>query len=267
MRFIKMHGLGNDYVYVDCFHEKTPEDPAALAVRLSRRHFSIGSDGLILIEPTENADAAMRVFNADGSEAEMCGNGLRCVAKYVRDSGIRRADELRIETKSGVKSLRMIVENGVAVGARADMGEPKIDFVDKEVEAAGETLRLTAVTVGNPHAVAFVSAPPEDGWFYRMGPAIERHPLFPERINVEFVEGVSRGELRARVWERGSGETLACGSGACACLVAASVNGLAGRKVRLLLAGGELDIEWSEADGHVYMEGPAEIAFVGEVRV
>ncbi len=265
MRFVKMHGLGNDYVYIDCFHEEAPEDPAALSRRLSKHHFSVGSDGLILIEPSAEADAAMRIFNADGSEAEMCGNGVRCVGKYVYDSGICKKESLSIVTKSGLKKLRLTLENGVCMGARVDMGAPVIGMVNEQVRAQGEDLRLTTVDMGNPHAILFTDELPGDGKFFRLGAAIEYHQLFPKRTNVEFVRIAAPDQLEVRVWERGSGETLACGSGACASLVAAAKNGLCQRKASVSLKGGALKIEWSEADGHVYMEGPAEIAFYGEL--
>lgn len=264
MRFIKMHGLGNDYVYIDCFREAMPEDPAALSRRISKHHFSIGSDGLILILPSERADAAMRVWNADGSEAEMCGNGIRCVAKHVYDSGICRNERLNIEAKSGVKQIELTIENGAAIGARVDMGEPKIQAADEKVRVLGEDIKLTWVDMGNPHAIIFVDELPGDGRFFRIGSAVEHHAMFPDRTNVEFVKVVSPDALHVRVWERGSGETLACGSGACASLVAAAFNGLCSRQAKVVLKGGPLEIEWDESNGHVYMEGPAEVAFVGE---
>ncbi len=265
MRFIKMHGLGNDYVYIDCFNNPVPMDPSALSVQVSKHHFSIGSDGLILIEPSGAADASMRIFNADGSEAEMCGNGIRCVAKYVYDTGICKKADLQIETKSGIKRVGLVIENGAAVAARVDMGEPKLGFVNEHVRALGEDVALTTVDMGNPHAVVFVDELPGDGRFFRLGSGIEYHQLFPKRINVEFVKVVARDVLEVRVWERGSGETLACGTGACASLVAAVANGLCDRKAKVSLKGGDLVIEWNEDDRHVYMEGPATIAFTGEL--
>ncbi len=266
MRFIKMHGLGNDYVYIDCFNNPAPADPAALSERVSKHHFSVGSDGLILIEPSDRADAAMRIFNADGSEAEMCGNGIRCVAKYLHDKGIAKKTDLTIDTKSGVKRVGLVIEGGVAVAARVDMGEPQVGMVSALVRALGEDVALTTVDMGNPHAVLFADELPGDGRFFRLGSAIEYHQLFPKRINVEFVKVAAEDALEVRVWERGSGETLACGTGACASLVAAVSNGLCDRKAKVTLKGGDLVIEWNEQDNHVYMEGPATIAFTGELE-
>lgn len=264
MQFTKMHGLGNDYIYIDCFKRPAPKDPAALSRRLSPRHFAVGSDGLILIEPTDLADASMRIFNADGSEAEMCGNGLRCVGKYLYDAGIAKKEQLTILTKSGVKALSLEIREGVCTGASADMGEPELLLVKETLRAQGENVTITAVGIGNPHAVVFMDELPGDGKFFRLGSAIEHHERFPNRINVEFVQVTALDELHVRVWERGSGETLACGSGACASLVAAARNGLCNRKAKVLLKGGALLIEWRESDNHVYMTGPAETAFTGE---
>ena len=267
MRFVKMHGIGNDYVYVDCFQNPTPIDPSAVSQHVSKRHYSIGADGLILIEPSEVADAAMRVFNADGSEAEMCGNGIRCVAKYVHDAGICPNDSLSIETKAGIKRIQLTIENGVAVAARVDMGVPVIMMKDKLIDILGESLHVTGVDMGNPHAITFVDALPQGERFFVLGAAIECDAHFPNKTNAEFVQVTARNAIAVRVWERGSGETLACGTGACASLVAAVVNGHCDRKVTVALKGGALMIEWNEMDGHVYMEGPATVAFVGEVDV
>ncbi len=266
MRFIKMHGLGNDYIYVDCFREKAPRDPAAAAAALSRRHFSVGGDGLVLIEPSARADARMRIFNADGSEAEMCGNALRCVGKYLYDSGLRRKGALTVDTLSGIKRLEMIIESGVAVGARADMGAPRVTRDGLTARAAGREFTLTEVDMGNPHAVCFDRALPDDGLFFEAGPALEKCALFPARCNIEFCAPRGESELDVRVWERGSGATLACGTGACATLVAAAHRGLCGKSARVNLPGGALEISW-ESDGHVYMRGPARLAYTGEVTL
>ncbi|MBI1987850.1 MAG: diaminopimelate epimerase [Nitrospinae bacterium] len=274
MRFTKMHGAGNDYVYVNGFEETVP-DPAALAVRVSDRHFGVGSDGLILILPSYKADCCMRIFNADGSEAEMCGNGVRCVAKYVYDHGIARKEEITVETGAGVLSLRIFPEKGRVARVRVNMGMPRMDrseipMVGPEGRVVGEpfpvldrTFSVTCVSMGNPHCVIFVDEvdrfPVE-----RYGRAIENHPAFPRRTNVEFVQVVGRDELQQRTWERGSGETLACGTGASAVAVSAFLNGIAGRRVRIHLRGGELELEWSE-EGPVYMTGPAVEVFTGVI--
>lgn len=263
MKFVKMHGLSNDYVFVDTFTQPTPADPAALSVEISRPHVGIGADGLILIEPCEGADARMRIFNADGSEAQICGNGLRCVGKYLYDSGLVRKEEMFVMTGAGLKHLSMTVENGKATAARADMGEPEIIAVRKPLEICGRTIRFTCVSMGNPHAITF-DEPAGDDSFYVLGPAAERHEFFPERTNVEFTRAESRDHLHVRVWERGSGETMACGSGACATLVAAVTEGLAERRAQVTLPGGTLTIEWNEEDNHVYMTGPAAAVFSGE---
>jgi len=263
MKFIKMHGLSNDYVFADTFTQPCPENPAALSIEISKPHVGIGADGLILIEPCEGADARMRIFNADGSEAQICGNGLRCVGKYLYDTGLVRKEELNVMTGAGLKHLTLTIENGKAVAARADMGEPKLLAVRKPIEICGRTIHFTCVSMGNPHAITFEEAA-SDGSFYVLGPAVERHEYFPERTNVEFTRVESRDKLHVRVWERGSGETMACGSGACGTLVAAVAEGLADRTAQVVLPGGALTIEWNEEDNHVYMTGPAEAVFTGE---
>jgi len=263
MKFVKMHGLGNDYVYVDCFHEKQPEDPNALAAAVARPHFGIGSDGLVLILPSAAADARMRMFNADGSEGRMCGNALRCVAKYLYDSGIARKGHLTVETLAGIKACDVLVEGGVAVGARCDMGRVLWDDGDVSVEAAGRVWSLRRVDVGSKHAAALLPEQPSDELFFKAGPLLERADAFPDRANIEFVTREGEGRLRMRVWERGSGETLACGTGACAAFVAASLAGWVGARAAVALKGGELSVEWG-ADGHVIMEGPAALAFTGD---
>lgn len=275
MRFTKMQGAGNDYVYVDCFQEKVPHDVAKLAIAIADRHFGVGGDGLILIGPSERADARMRMFNADGSESEMCGNGLRCVAKYVYDHGIATKPLLRIETGRGILQAAIEAKDGKAQRVRLDMGEPILDGPlipttlpgqpPQEVPlTVGEvTLPVTCVSMGNPHCVAFVEAITDQhvlGW----GPKIEHHPAFPKRVNAEFVTVQSRTEATMRVWERGSGETLACGTGACAVAVAGILTGRFDRTVLIHLLGGDLEIEWSAADGHVYLTGPAVEVFSGD---
>lgn len=263
MKFVKMHGLSNDYVFADAFTQPCPENPAALSIAISNRHTGVGADGLILIEPTEGADARMRIFNADGSEAQICGNGLRCVGKYLYDAGLVRKSEMDINTGAGKKHLWLEIENGKAVMIRADMGEPQIIAVRKTIEVCGRSLRFTCVSMGNPHAITFEETAENDD-FYRLGPAVEKHELFPSRTNVEFVRVDARDKLRVRVWERGSGETMACGSGACAAMVAAAVEGLAERKAQVTLPGGALTVEWSDEDNHIYMTGPATSVFSGE---
>ncbi len=258
MRFTKMHGLGNDYVYVDCFHEKVPEAPAALSVSVSRRRRGIGSDGLILIEPCENADARMRIFNADGSEALMCGNGIRCVGKYLYDSGICPKTDMAIMTKSGVRYLSVEVQNGVAVGATVDMGEPV--FGDAIL---CEGFVAHPVSMGNPHAVIFCKENVDDETFMRFGPRIEKSPLFPGGVNVEFTAVNGDDEIAVRVWERGSGPTDACGTGACAAFAAANRLGYVKSRANVALPGGALAISLRE-DGHILMYGPAETVFTGE---
>jgi diaminopimelate epimerase len=277
MRFVKMQGCGNDYVYVDLFREKLTGDVSKLAVAIADRHFGVGGDGLILICPSERGDAKMRMFNADGSEAEMCGNGLRCVAKYVYDHGIARKDRLRIETGRGVLTVDLEVQGGKARRVRVDMGEPILEAtkipttlpgnppVEQTITYGPEpsgALKVTCVSMGNPHAVAFVSEI-TDKLVHQVGPVVEKHEAFPRRVNVEFVKVNGRTDAHMRVWERGSGETLACGTGACAVGVAGMLTDRFDRKVTIHLLGGDLDIEWG-ADNHVYKTGPAVEVFSGE---
>lgn len=274
MRFTKMHGAGNDYVYVNAFTERLTDDLPALARAVSDRHFGIGADGLILIGPSERADARMRMFNADGSESEMCGNGVRCVAKYVYDHGIARKEELRIETGRGVLTLQVFPEQGRVAQVRVNMGVPILTGRDipttlpgdpplrAPLDVAGRSLAVTCVSMGNPHCVTFVDTI-TDELVLGVGPQIERHPAFPRRVNAEFVQILSPREMRMRVWERGSGETLACGTGACASLVAAVLNGLTERTVLCHLPGGDLTLEWA-ASNDVYLTGPATEVFSGE---
>jgi len=276
MRFTKMHGTGNDYVYVDCFEEALPEDRLAeLARAVSDPHFGVGGDGMILIHPSDVADARMQMFNADGSEAEMCGNGLRCLAKYIYDHSICRRETLRIETGAGILSLDLEVVDGRARRARVDMGGPVLEaakipttlpgspVLNAKLTVADKTFFVTCVSMGNPHCVTFVKKLTDD-WVLGLGPKIETDSHFPNRVNAEFVEVVSPVEVNMRVWERGTGETLACGTGACAVCVAGVLTGRTGRTLLAHLPGGDLELHWSEADGHVYLTGEAEEIFSGE---
>lgn len=274
MRFTKMQGAGNDYVYVNCFEEKLPVDVAPLAIKISDRHFGVGGDGLILICPSDKADARMRMFNADGSESEMCGNGLRCVAKYVYDHGICKRERLNLETGRGVLTVDLEVANGKAQQVRVNMGEPILNaekiptkfsgekVVNQKLQVADREFEVTCVSMGNPHCVIFVPKA-TDELVLQYGPKIEHHVNFPARVNVEFVEVVSRTELKQRTWERGSGETLACGTGASAVCVAGVLTGRTDRKVLIHLLGGDLRLDWNEADNHVYKTGPAVEVFSG----
>lgn len=270
-----MHGAGNDYVYVNCFQEQLPLPAAELSVKISDRRFGVGGDGLILIQPSSVADARMRMFNADGSESEMCGNGIRCVAKYVYDHGICQRDQLRIETGNGVLSLDLQIDHGRVASVTVDMGEPKLrpeevpttiaptQIVDQPTDFYGTTLNITTLSMGNPHCVIFVPQA-TDELVLGMGPKIENDPRFPKRTNVEFVEVVSPGELRQRTWERGSGETWACGTGASAVCVAGVLTGNSGREVLIHLRGGDLRLRWDAASNHVFMTGGATEVFHGE---
>ena len=280
MRFTKMHGAGNDYVYVDCFEQPVPANPAELARRVSDRHFGIGGDGLILICPSRVADARMWMFNADGSEAEMCGNGIRCVAKYVYDHGICRKETMRIETGAGVRSLDLEVDGDRTRRVRVDMGEPILEpqripttlpgnpslkgnpVVGAKLEVDGKTLEVTCVSMGNPHAITYVDQLTDD-WVLGIGPKVEVDPHFPNRTNAEFVEVISPTEVRMRVWERGSGETLACGTGATAVCVAGVLTGRTHPKIVAHLPGGDLELQWAD-DNHAYLTGPAVEVFSGE---
>jgi diaminopimelate epimerase len=275
MRFTKMQGIGNDYIYVDCFNERPPKDPAKLSVAVANRNFGVGGDGLILICPSERADARMRMFNADGSESEMCGNGLRCVAKYVYDHGIARKEKLAIETGRGVLHIDLEVRGGKAERVRVNMGEPILVSaqvpttlpgdppINVPLTVEGETLNVTCVSMGNPHCVTFVNEITKRH-VHELGPIIEKHPAFPRKTNVEFVKVNRRDDVTMRVWERGSGETLACGTGASGVCVAGVLAGKTDRKVTIHLLGGDLELLWSESDNHVYMTGPAVEVFTGE---
>lgn len=274
MRFTKMHGIGNDYVYINCFEEEVKE-PAKLAPRMSDRHFGIGSDGIILILPSTVADCKMRIFNADGSEAQMCGNGVRCVAKYVYDHNITRNNPLTVETLAGIKSIELFTDNGRVSGAKVNMGKPRllrseIPMLGKETSVIDEPLtisnrmswRITCVSMGNPHGIIFVDNLDLVD-ISKHGIEIERHYIFPERINVHFVQIHNPKEVTMRTWERGSGITLACGTGASAVCVAGVLNKKTERKILAHLPGGDLKLEWAE-DGNVYMTGPAAEVFTGE---
>ena len=275
MLFTKMQGAGNDYIYVDCFSQPIPSDPAALARAVSDRHFGVGADGLILICPVEGADAEMRMFNADGSYSEMCGNGIRCVAKFVHDHGIAVRDQLKITSAGKPFLLDLELRAGKVERVRVDMGEPILTSsqipttlpgdppVDAPFEIAGRTLAVTCVSMGNPHCVTYVDSATDD-LVLGVGPKIENDPRFPKRTNVEFIEVLDRETVRQRTWERGSGETLACGTGACAVCVAGVLTGRTERRITSKLLGGNLQLEWDEATNHVYMTGPAAEVFTGE---
>lgn len=274
MKFSKMQGIGNDYVYVNCFEEQV-DDPAALAVRMSRQHYGVGSDGLILICPSDVADFEMKMFNADGSQSEMCGNGIRCVGKYVYDRGLTDKTHVTVMTGAGLKLLRLRVKQGKVASVRVDMGAPELRpecipvnlpgeiVMGHHLQVGSNTYEIHCVSMGNPHCVVFVKDPDQVD-VEQVGMLLENHPIFPHRANVEFVQVVSRDHLRMRVWERGSGETLACGTGACASLVAAVLTGRADRQVTMDLLGGSLALDWSFEDDHVYQEGPAKFVFDGE---
>ena len=274
IRFTKMHGLGNDYVYVNLFEEAIG-DPVALSIAVSDRHFGVGSDGLILIGPSDAADVSMRIFNADGSEAQMCGNGVRCVAKYARDHGLAQGDSVRVETRGGVKTVQVFMADGVVQAARVDMGAPGLlrkdmpmtgpaeeRCVDERLTVGDQDYFVTCVSMGNPHCVIFVDNVNAVN-LEVIGPMIEKHAAFPERTNVHFVEVLGEEEMRMRTWERGSGITLACGTGASSVCVAGSLTGRAARKALIHLPGGDLELEWND-DGHVFMTGPATEVFTGE---
>ena len=274
MKFTKMHGLGNDYVYINCFEEEIT-DRAALAIRVSNRNFGVGSDGLICICPSDKADFLMDMYNADGSRSQMCGNGIRCVGKFVYDKGLTERTTVTVESGGAVKTLQLHVEAGKVRSVRVNLGRPIFeperipvdaageDFINRPIEVLGEWYWVTCLSMGNPHAVTFVED--VDGIdIQRVGPAFEHHPLFPERVNTEFIQVVDRRTLKMRVWERGSGETLACGTGAAASVVAGVLNGLTGSAVTVRLLGGDLEIHWDrEETGCVFMTGPAETVFEG----
>ena len=270
-----MHGLGNDYVYIDAINQKI-ENESSLAKFVSNRHFGIGSDGLILICKSEIADFKMRMFNSDGSEAEMCGNGIRCVGKFVYDKGLTNKTTVKIETLAGIKTLILNTKDGKVGTARVDMGEPileaeKIPVISTEkpvknleLEAENKKFKFTCVSMGNPHAITIVENTKEFD-VEKYGKVLEIDKAFPKKANIEFAQIIDRQNINMRVWERGAGETLACGTGACATAVACNLNGLTDRKVNIELLGGTLNIEWNETDNHVYMTGPAVTVFDGEL--
>lgn len=278
MKFTKMHGAGNDYVYVDCFTQDVP-NPAETAIKVSNRNFGIGSDGLILIMPSDKADLRMRMFNSDGSESEMCGNGIRCVAKYAYDHGILSSREITAETGAGVLTLQLFPNvAGKIEKVRVNMGKPRLTrgeipmtgdaslrVINEPLNILHTTFHITCVSMGNPHCVIFVDDV-EKFQVEKYGPLIENHELFPRRTNVEFAQIISRKEVRQRTWERGAGETLACGTGASAVCVAGSLNGLTETSILNHLSGGALELEWSD-DGHLYMTGPAVEVFSGEIDI
>ena len=275
IKFTKMHGLGNDYVYIDAINQKI-ENESSLAKFVSNRHFGIGSDGLILICKSDIADFKMRMFNSDGSEAEMCGNGIRCVGKFVYDKGLTDKTIVKIETLAGIKTLVLNTKDGKVETARVDMGEPileaeKIPVISKEqpvknleLEAENKKFKFTCVSMGNPHAITIVENTKEFD-VEKYGKILEVDKAFPKKANIEFAQIIDKENIKMRVWERGAGETLACGTGACATAVACNLNGLTGRKVNIELLGGTLNIEWNEKDNHVYMTGPAVTVFDGEL--
>jgi len=256
IKFTKMHGLGNDYVYIDAINQKI-ENESSLAKFVSNRHFGIGSDGLILICKSEIADFKMRMFNSDGSEAEMCGNGIRCVGKFVYDKGLTNKTTVKIETLAGIKTLILNTKDGKVETAR-------VDIKNLELEAENKKFKFTCVSMGNPHAITIVENTKEFD-VEKYGKVLEIDNAFPKKANIEFAQIVDRQNISMRVWERGAGETLACGTGACATAVACNLNGLTDRKVNIELLGGTLNIEWNETDNHVYMTGPAVTVFDGEL--
>ena len=278
MKFTKMHGCGNDYVYVDCTNEMI-ENPSEVSKYVSDRHFGIGSDGLILICLSETADFRMAMYNADGSEGAMCGNGIRCVAKYVYDKGLTDKENISIETKSGIKELELTVEDGKVSLVKVNMGAPilrakdiPVDVdtekcIDSDINVDGKDYKITCVSMGNPHAVTFIDEDVKTFPIEKIGPKFENHPMFPDRVNTEFVQVLNRHEVNMRVWERGSGETLACGTGTCATVVACVLNGLTDDEVTVHLLGGDLFIKYDRENDTVWMTGPAVIAFEGTIEL
>lgn len=284
MKFTKMHGCGNDYVYVDCTKEVIP-NISETAIRVSDRHFGIGSDGLILIKASDVADFEMDMYNADGSRGKMCGNGIRCVAKYVYDHGLTDKTTITVNTLSGIKTLKLTVEDGKVSKVRVDMGEPEFipaqvpvkasvlgladdrreAIVAEPLEIKGRSYDITCVSMGNPHCITFIGEDVRDFPLEEVGPVFEKHELFPEWVNTEFINVIDKDHLRMRVWERGSGETLACGTGACAVAVASYLNGFTGRSVDIELLGGHLEVVYDEKTNHVFMTGPATEVFSGEI--
>ena len=284
MKFTKMHGCGNDYVYVDCTKEVIP-NISETAIRVSDRHFGIGSDGLILIKASDVADFEMDMYNADGSRGKMCGNGIRCVAKYVYDHGLTDKTTITVNTLSGIKTLQLTIEDGKVSKVRVDLGGRRIikkqvpvkasvlgladdrreAIVAEPLEIKGRSYDITCVSMGNPHCITFIEEDVRDFPLEEVGPVFEKHELFPERVNTEFINVIDKDHLRMRVWERGSGETLACGTGACAVAVASYLNGFTGRSVDIELLGGHLEVVYDEKTNHVFMTGPATEVFSGEI--
>ena len=284
MKFTKMHGCGNDYVYVDCTKEVIP-NISETAIRVSDRHFGIGSDGMILIKASDVADFEMDMYNADGSRGKMCGNGIRCVAKYVYDHGLTDKTTITVNTLSGIKTLKLTVEDGKVSKVRVDMGEPELipaqvpvkasvlgladdrreAIVAEPLEIKGRSYDITCVSMGNPHCITFIGEDVRNFPLEAVGPVFEKHELFPERVNTEFINVIDKDHLRMRVWERGSGETLACGTGACAVAVASYLSGFTGRSVDIELLGGHLEVVYDEKTNHVFMTGPATEVFSGEI--
>ena len=277
MKFTKMHGIGNDYVYVNCFSE-TVENPEAVSKFVSDRHFGIGSDGLILIKPSENADFEMDMYNSDGSAGAMCGNGIRCVAKYVYDYGLTDKTSISVSTRSGIKYLDLTVEDGKVVQVKVDMGAPvlkaleipvlfdKEQVVDEPISINGKSFRMTCVSMGNPHCVVPVEDV-NDLKIEEIGPEFEHNDRFPDRVNTEFIRVIDRKTVQMRVWERGAGETWACGTGACAVAVACIINGWTEEEVVVKLRGGDLKICWDKEKNTVYMTGPATVVFDGIIEI
>ena len=277
MKFTKMHGLGNDYVYVNCFEEKI-DNPPAVARFVSDRHFGIGSDGLIMINPSKTADFEMEMYNADGSRGEMCGIGIRCVAKYVYDYGLTDKTQISVEKLGGIKYLDLTVEDGKVSLVKVDMGKPELEadlipiisereqVIDEPIEVDGKEYHMTGVSMGNPHAVIYVDDV-KGLDLEKIGPKFENHERFPKRINTEFVHCIDRQTVEMRVWERGSGETLACGTGACAVAVSSILNNLTDTQVTVKLLGGDLQIEWDREKDRVFMTGPATVVFDGVIDI
>ncbi len=277
MKFTKMEGCGNDYVYVNGFEEKI-DNPNEVAIAVSDRHFGIGSDGLIIINPSEVADFKMCMYNADGSEGKMCGNGIRCVAKYVYDFKLTDKDVITVETLSGIKTLKLNVENGKVKTVRVNMGAPILEcdkvpvkyddekMINKPVKVDGKTFNITCVSMGNPHTVTFINDT-DNLEIEKIGPKFENNEIFPDKVNTEFIQIIDKKTVKMRVWERGSGETFACGTGACACVVASVLNRLTENKVTVKLLGGELEIEYNQDENTVYMTGPARVVFTGEYDI
>ncbi len=274
IEFVKMHGLGNDYVYIDAINQNI-SNKSELAKKMSDRHFGIGSDGIILICKSDVADFRMQMFNSDGTEAEMCGNGIRCVGKFVYDYGFTNKEDIEVETLAGIKKLKLFVQNGKVEKVKVDMGEAilepsKIPVVSKEnpvmnlnIDVLDRSFKFTCVSMGNPHAITVVDETVDSFDVKKYGKLVEVNELFPKRTNVEFINIINRDTIKMRVWERGAGETLACGTGACASAVAAFLNNYTGRNVTIELLGGNLEIELNEDDNHVYMTGPATYVFKG----